>query len=102
MAKAHDILLDENGIPVIKDGDYVVAESDEQHIQDIFLSDSGVWRDAVVLGIGILGYVNAPNSLEEKSKLERTTRANLEYDGISERIAFLEQEVKSIKKVIED
>ncbi|HWY13255.1 MAG TPA: hypothetical protein VN026_18130 [Bacteroidia bacterium] len=49
-----DYLLDANGDPLIKDGDFVVGDSDDQHIQDVIVSFLGEWKQDPTIGCEIL------------------------------------------------
>lgn len=53
-----DYLLDDNGDLLIKDGDFVVGPSDNQHIQDILQSFQGEWKQFPLTGAGILQATN--------------------------------------------
>lgn len=59
---AKDIALDIEGDLLIQNGDFVIADSDEQHIQDIIQANKGDFREAPLLGGEIDAYRNAPGA----------------------------------------
>jgi phage baseplate assembly protein W len=61
---AKDILLENNDLLIIN-GDFVLADSEEQHIRDIIQANKGEFRENPLMGAGIQNYINAPgNNLE--------------------------------------
>lgn len=66
---------------IFKDGDFNIAFSDEQHIEDVLMSAPGHIKNAPLLGVNIMDYVNAPMSPSTVAELERKIRLNLETDG---------------------
>ena len=80
--EAYDIAIDNlTGDPIFQDGDFVVAPSDEQHVQDIFIAEKGNWRRTVLLGFGIMGYMNSPDTIRRRNQLLKSIRLQLEVDG---------------------
>jgi hypothetical protein len=53
MAQVKDIALDDNFDLKIKNGDFVVSESDEQHIALIIRTYKGNWKEHALVGVGI-------------------------------------------------
>ncbi len=51
--KVHDILVDETGVPLIKNGDFVVGESTLQHQRHILLSSKGDFLNSPLSGAGL-------------------------------------------------
>ena len=79
---ALDIGIDTaTGNPIIENGDFVVAFSDKLHVRDIFIAEKGNWRRTVLVGIGIMGYINSPDSIQRRNKLLKAIRLQLEADG---------------------
>ncbi|MEH0154683.1 hypothetical protein V6R21_19070 [Limibacter armeniacum] len=72
-----DILLDEDHNPQIINGDFVVGESDEQHIELLMQSAKGDWRESPVLGVEAINHREGNSKISLKRDIER----NLELDG---------------------
>lgn len=53
-----DILLDETGDLLIKDGDIVVGESTEQHQKHLLLAQKGDFRQHPQIGVGLSDFLN--------------------------------------------
>lgn len=69
MTQVKDIII-ENGYDLkIVNGDFVVDESDQQHVQLIIITAVGEWKQFPLLGVGIEQFINAPASLQKLSKL---------------------------------
>lgn len=47
-----DIEVNENFEPVIKNGDFVISESDRQHVTDITFAHPGEFKFTPMLGFG--------------------------------------------------
>jgi hypothetical protein len=58
MAKVQDILLDENLDPIIKNGDFVIGPSDDQHIELILRAAPGHFKQFPLLGANVTSMVN--------------------------------------------
>lgn len=80
MPKAKDIQVLDNEI-VIKDGDFVLDWSDEQHIEHIMVSDKGAWRQSGALGVGVYNELRGVRNSITDRQLEKKIRANLSFDG---------------------
>lgn len=74
---SEDLQLDEIGDILLKDGDYVMGESDMQHIEDILDAYPGEYRNAPLLGVylqrGINGLMNG--------SIRRDININLQADN---------------------
>ena len=70
----NDILLDDvDGDLIIFNGDFLVSDSDQQHIQHILTAQKGQFYQWPLLGLGILNYNNAtidPIDLEQSIKIQ--------------------------------
>lgn len=75
-----DIIINEAGEPVVKDGDLLVAVSDQQHAFLLLATEKGEWRHQPLLGIGLATYINdeSPDVL-----LAQAIRVQCEADGAS-------------------
>ena len=78
---ANDILLEQNGDMMIKNGDFVVDYSDDQHIDLILRSNPGEIKDYPLLGLGIANYLNSPISQRIKQVVKRDLRIQLQSDN---------------------
>ena len=65
-----DYLTDENGDLAFYQGDLKVGFSDEQHKDDIIVSEIGSWKEFPTLGVGISKYLNGPNFQEAKKYIK--------------------------------
>lgn len=65
----------------IADGDLVVGQSDQQHVEHLLLAHPGAYKNATLLGIGINSYLSAPMTAITKKEFERNTKLQLESDG---------------------
>ena len=73
-----DIALDENGDLKIVDGDFVIEESDQQHIMDIFSSFKGEFKEHPLVGFGATKY---QKGVKKESEFKRELKIQLENDG---------------------
>jgi len=64
-----DIILKDDYDLLVENGDFVVDNSDPQHVQLIIITAQGEWKEHVLLGVGIESFINAPSSLQELSRL---------------------------------
>lgn len=74
---SEDLQLDEIGDILLKDGDYVMGESDMQHIEDILDAYPGEYRNAPLLGVYLQ---RAVNGLMDGS-IRRDININLQSDN---------------------
>lgn len=63
----------------IKDGDFVVDESDAQHIQHIIMSSPGDWKQFPFIGLDTIAHINAPET--DIDKLRKYIKLQLQSDG---------------------
>lgn len=76
---SQDLQLDGIGDILLKDGDYVMDESDMQHIEDILDAYPGEYRNAPLLGVYLQ---RAVNGLLDGS-IRRDININLQSDNYS-------------------
>jgi len=72
-----DLLLDGDDL-LIKDSDFVVGESDMQHIEDTINATPGYWKEYPNDGVDIVSY---ENSTGEEQDIQRTAKLQLQSDG---------------------
>lgn len=65
-----DYLLDENGDLLIKDGDFVVGPSDDQHIEDIIQSFPGEWKQFPIIGCAIIADIKTQHPQNTMNKIK--------------------------------
>jgi hypothetical protein len=90
MAKARDIKLEDNDL-VIQNGDFVITDSDAQHVEDIIQAYVGHYKEFPLVGVGIDLYINSSGTQLE---LERLIRLQLEGDGYSVNNIIVENDGK--------
>jgi hypothetical protein len=73
----YDISLDNNEL-VIHNGDFLIVESDTQHIVDTMNAFAGWWKEYPLDGVGIMGYTKSPVDVQ---KLNRKMQIEIESDG---------------------
>jgi hypothetical protein len=76
-----DILVSELNDFLIANGDFIVGESDNQHIRHIFQGDAGDFAEKSLLGIGIQKHLNSPLTPESKAILYRKIAIHLQADS---------------------
>lgn len=74
---SQDLQLDDAGDILLKDGDYVMGESDMQHIEDILDAYPGEYRNAPLLGVYLQRGING---LMDGS-IRRDININLQADN---------------------
>ncbi|QTE37468.1 hypothetical protein J3L18_30960 [Mucilaginibacter gossypii] len=79
MALNFDVALFNNDLYIDPStGDFVFAESDEQHIIDTIAAFPGWWKENPADGVGLFQY---ENSSGQEQVLERSIKINLQGDG---------------------
>lgn len=73
----NDIHLIENELD-FTGGDFVIADSDLQHQEDIISENIGSYKQYPLLGVGITQYLNSSGS---QGVLRRSIKIQLESDG---------------------
>ena len=73
-----DILLGDDGDLIIKNGDFLVGDSDVQHVNDIIEASPGYYKQFPILGVGIDSYMNSSG---KEQQLNNAIRINLESDS---------------------
>ncbi len=86
-----DFLFDDD--LVIKDGDFAIGESDNQHVKHILLASKGEYKASPELGVGIENMLNTDDPMEYLIEAKK----NLEYDGMKvNNISFTEEQTISV------
>jgi hypothetical protein len=76
--KSHDIILKDDFSLDIRNGDFFIDNSDDQHQQLIIRANTGNFLEFPLLGVGIQKYING--NLTE-AQLNREIRIQLAGDG---------------------
>lgn len=74
----------------IANGDLVIGDSDQQHVNDVLLAHPGHYKNVPWIGVGIADYLNAPKSPQVTASLEKQIKLMLESDGASKISATVE------------
>lgn len=73
-----DILRDENGNLAFADGDFLVGQSDQQHVEDILDLQPGELKEFPLAGFGAINYIKRTITADE---FKRDLKLQLNYDG---------------------
>lgn len=90
MEYVKDFLLDDDFDLQIRNGDFVVAESDEQHIQLITLLEQGQIRFSPLTGLGIYNRLQSPFGILQQDRFRREAYLQLDIDGYRASTASVE------------
>lgn len=71
-------IIHNDGELVIKNGDFLIAESGTQHVEDIVISLAGDFKSAPMIGFGAIMQLKKNSS---DSAFKRDLKIQLEYDG---------------------
>lgn len=74
-----DIILTDDFDLLIENGDFVIGRSDQQHVNCIFLSHPGEYKQFPVTGFGASRYLK--KTTLSKQKFMRNLTLQLELDG---------------------
>lgn len=73
-----DIIIDDTGELVFSNGDFVIRDSDPQHVLLLVNSMPGSWKQFPTAGVGIINYSGSSGRTAE---LRRLISVQLEGDG---------------------
>ena len=73
-----DIILTEENDLMFENGDFVVNDSDQQHVLLILNTNQGSWKQFPFLAVGIRRYLNSSG---QSQVLRRSIQVQLEADG---------------------
>ncbi len=88
---AQDILIIAGGMPLIENGDFVVAASDTQHIDLIINSNKGDFRFQPLVGCNMSEFINAVGS-NVGLELRQRIAAQLNNDGYKINSLFVDEQ----------
>ncbi len=92
----------DKGDLLFKNGDFLVEASEEQHIEDILHHDKGNFRNAPLLGIGLMRYLNSPHDTTTRTELGGRIKRQLEFDGFEVREASVDSNFNITIKTMND
>lgn len=75
-----DFLVNEDGEPIIQNGDFVIGESNIQHIQDILLAAPGHYNTAPTLGPNLMAFNDSEMDDALKNEMIRIIALSLSID----------------------
>lgn len=87
MAINADLNINNNDIFIIN-GDFIIAESDEQHILDSLNSFPGYWKQNPLDGVGIRQYQNAVGIEQDLARKINVELASDGYQSAGAIVAF--------------
>lgn len=90
---ANDFLLDDAGDLLIKNGDFVIGDSEAQHVEDLLYSFKGEWKEHPLLGAESQRQLKQGNSL---TKLKKAIKIELQNDGYSNVAVTIQGEIINI------
>jgi len=79
MITRQDILLDAGNQPLVKNGDFQIGLSDDQHIMLLLTTHKGNWKQWPQAGAGIEKYLHKQNN--NLADLKRDIVVQLQADG---------------------
>lgn len=79
----YDIEVDENYMPVLKNGDFVISQSDSQHVSDITMAHPGEYKTTPMLGFAAILQIKKNIN---QAQFKRDLNIQLEYDGYNPNI----------------
>lgn len=74
------ILTNINGDLLIKNGDFVIGESNTQNVKDLINDNVGEWKQYLTAGMGIYNYLNSNITQNE---ITQKVRIQLNGDGFN-------------------
>ena len=81
MDYVNDIMLDDTFDLAIDKGDFIVGESDEQHLQLITLLEPGQIRHSPLTGLGMYKKLQGPLGPREQDQIRKDLYDQLQFDG---------------------
>ena len=73
-----DIILNDENDLQFSNGDFVINDSDQQHVLLILNTNQGSWKQYPLVGVGIRKYLNSSG---QSQVLRRSIAVQLEADG---------------------
>lgn len=89
-----DIQVNESGELLIKNGDFVIDESDRQHVEHIVIANPGEFKETPNLGFGA---INKIKSNADKYRFKRDLKIQLGFDGYNDPTIDLSKGFENLK-----
>lgn len=89
-----DLLLDEAGDLLIQNGDFVIGQSDQQHVLDMMDCQMGELKEFPLAGFGAINYIKRRISAVE---FKRDLKLQLNYDGYVDAAIDLSKGIENLK-----
>ncbi|MBX7241872.1 MAG: hypothetical protein K1X92_08990 [Bacteroidia bacterium] len=80
MKTVQDIRTD-NGELVIANGDFLLTDSDNTHIESILMAEKGHYRQHPLCGVGVKSFQSAPLAQSVLALLRKRIEMQLKLDG---------------------
>ena len=93
---SHDLLVDDFGDLIIKDGDFAVGISNVEHAKAITVSDKGDWKEKPEIGVGIQDFSGAPLTDTITEDLKVDMKKQLDDDGFDTSDLTVESDLTSL------
>lgn len=89
-----DILRNVDGDLDFANGDIVIGQSDQQHVEDIFIAHQGEYKEFPLIGFGAIDYIKS-NVVD--SEFKRDLKLQLEYDGYNSVTIDISNGIENLK-----
>lgn len=73
-----DILIDDNDDLLLENGDFVIGESDQQHVLQVIEQQLGETKEFPLVGFGAINYIKTRIT---EAEFKRDLKVQLNYDG---------------------
>ncbi len=74
-----DILTNDTHELEVVNGDFIIGQSDQQHVQHIIEAQKGEYKNSPLVGFGIINFVKRDEKIA--SEFKRDLKIQLENDG---------------------
>lgn len=97
MKKAKDILLASDGDLSHENGDFIVGESDFQHVQNIVIASPGDYKQYPIIGFSAFKKLNSPAVLNNANAIKADLTLQLTMDGFKVRKITVGNQIGDLK-----
>ncbi|CAI9429696.1 DUF4313 domain-containing protein [Candidatus Ornithobacterium hominis] len=94
MNSRRDIQVDALGELIFRNGDFLIEESDMQHVEHIVIAQPGEYKQHPTLGFGVQNYLKTNT---KPVRFKRDLRIQLNYDGYQSPNIDFEPDYKNLK-----
>jgi hypothetical protein len=89
-----DILRDDSGGLAFSDGDFLVGQSDQQHVEDIIDLQPGELKEFPLAGFGAINYIKRTITTDE---FKRDLKIQLNYDGYNNAVIDTSKGIENLR-----